>query len=119
MIEMGPQVLSAREFRSAKALDDDSLVAGNTFLGGKRVENLKDVINVDVGSETDSRLVRPKTPHKDHHDICRTENEGNEPSPPTTRVDPLTLQGGRGGRPGGRSRHEALRVPEQGDLRSG
>ena len=37
MIEMGLRVLPAREFRSAEALDDDSLVAGNLFLGGERV----------------------------------------------------------------------------------
>ena len=59
MIEMKLRVLPAREFRSTGALDDDSLVAGNAFLGGKCVENLK-------------------KPNKDHHDICGIENEGND-----------------------------------------
>ena len=72
------QTGSSSEFRSAEILDDDSLVAGNVFLGGERVENLEEAISVDVGSATDGCLVHPEKPNKDHRDICRLEYEEND-----------------------------------------
>ncbi len=96
MIEMRRRVLPAREFRSAEALDDDPLVAGNAFLGGKRVENLEEAISVDVGSTTDGRIVHPKKPNKDHHDICRIESERNDRNELMRRREPVYRESKRG-----------------------
>ena len=71
MIEMGLRVLPAREFRSAEALDDDSLIAGNLFLGGERGENIKEAIRVDVGSATNGCLVHPEKLRARRHAASR------------------------------------------------
>ena len=71
MIEMGLRVLPAREFRSAEALDDDSLIAGNLFLGGERVENIEEAIRVDVGSATNGCLVHPEKLRARRHAASR------------------------------------------------